>query len=170
MATSASTGSKGTQYNQQSKQAGNGFTDFTKFGQEAFKQFENFKIPGFASDQLMESHRHNMESIAQLQKACMETVRSCSQLQTQYSRQAMEDCAVYMKSMTSAGATVDQRVKAQNQSMKDAMHKVVNQGQQLNKVLQDSQKCVNDLVQNRFDQSLEEAQSMAASATRTTKK
>lgn len=146
-----------------------GYTDFSKFGEEVFKQFQNFKTPGFDTEPLMTSHQHNMETLAGLQKMTMETTRTFGQFQSQYTSQAMEELANFTRTMMSAGPRVEDRVESQSRLMKNAVKNMVAQSQELNDIFNKSQQAATKLYNTRLSQCLDEYTAMAKAAAQTTK-
>ncbi len=117
----------------------------------------------------MTSHRHNMKTLAELQKMTMETTSTLGQLQSQYARQAMEELGNYTRTMMSAGLSVEDRAEAQSRSMKDTTKNMVAQCQELSDIFNKSQQTAMKICNTRLTQCFDECNAVARSATGTTK-
>ncbi|MEN8236305.1 MAG: phasin family protein [Pseudomonadota bacterium] len=154
----------------QTRATGNGYTDFTKFGEQAFKNFQDFKVPGFETEQLMSSHRRNMETLAELQKAATETARAFGRLQSQCARQAMEDAAAFSRTMMQAGTNFEDQVEAQSCSIKQAVKRATDQSQELTDILNKSQQTMAKLCNARLSECVDECSAMTKKAAKTATK
>jgi phasin family protein len=142
---------------------GNG-TNFAHAGQEAMKQFQNFKVPGVDSEQLSENYRRNMEFFTETQKIVSETARNIAELQTEFARQCMDDCSNYFRDIAATGANTGDKIDLHSSSVKSGVERVLSHSDKLGKAIQASNDKVSHMMHNRFKEVVDETKKMAKSA------
>ncbi len=139
------------------KDSGPDGQDFTRYSAEAFKQFQNTKMPNIDFDSIMESHRKNMESLASASQMAAETIRSIAQAQGSYMRQAMEDMASYTKKATASGANMPGQIDAQSRFVRDEIQKAVGYNQEVSDIWNKSQSKLVKLATERLNECVDES-------------
>lgn len=86
-----------------------------------------FKNKGPHGEAMMENYRRHMETVTAAQRQTIETLKSITELHTQYARTALEDCAQHVKNVAAA-KTLEEKMKIHTDGVKAGTEKAVAHG------------------------------------------
>lgn len=102
-------------------------------------------------DSLLSSYRKNMEALTETNKMVMETMRSATQLQQQYIKQAFSDLSSMMKEAMTAGNQHELWQK-NSQHMKHQIDHTLDHGVQVANLLSQSHKEMCQAMKSHFEE------------------
>lgn len=121
---------------------------------------KNFK-PVLDKDMMLQSHRKNLEALNEANKMAVEVMKSITQLQSQYVKQAFEDFAKIMKGMGSGGG---ESPRETGEAVKTQLAKAMEHGSAITNTLTKGQREIMEMMQNRFANSIDEIQDLQKKA------
>jgi len=126
--------------------------DFIKI----FASFPNFAAPS-AMDMksLMETHRKNFQALTEAQQRTMLNMQAVAQKQTEIFSQFMEDNSAMAKEIMSE-KTPEQKVAKQADIFKKVYERCVLSGQEINELLNKSNKEAGEIINKRVSATLNE--------------
>lgn len=111
--------------------------------------FKMFAQPPFDKDALMSMHRKNLEAVAEANKIAMDVIKSVTQLQSQYIRQAFEDMSAMVRDVSAqpfAQETWDKQVSC----MKNNINQAVEHSTKMASVVAESHKDIHRTFKDRM--------------------
>lgn len=120
---------------------------------DMLKGFSQF--PKIDKEAVMASHRKNLDALTEANKMAVEVMKSITQLQGQYLKQAFEDFSAVMKD-TMGNVASKETAEKHGQHVKDQIAKAMDHGSAITNTLAKSKKEIFELMHNRFSESVEE--------------
>ncbi len=115
---------------------------------DIFKNFAD-KMPKVDREEVLNSHRKNLEALSEAQKMAFEVIKNIAQLQAQFVRQTFEAINESMKEVIH-NPTSREKLSAHAETVKKTMSKAVDHHSNLSDILLKSNLDVYKLVQDRF--------------------
>ncbi len=117
--------------------------------------FQNPKAPDVNPQQFLASQKKNLETLNEASKTAVDVMKSITQLQGQYMRQAFEDMNAFMR--TAMTMSPDQAgAQYQSQKLQESLEKAVDHGKNVASVVAKSGKNIQERIQKRAEESLNE--------------
>lgn len=131
--------------------------DFQKM-MDFSKMAENWQVPGFDPQQVLEAQRKNLEAITNANRVAYEGAQAITQRQTEIFRTTMEEASRVMNEMAAAGAPEDRMAK-QAELCRQAFEKAIANMRELAEMGAKSNSEAQELINKRVSESIEEIQS-----------
>ncbi len=135
-----------------------------KDSNEGLGAFKNFKFPGIDMEALMESHRKNLELMNKNQQIVIETTQSLMELQNQYIKNAFEMWNENIKQCCSK-SPLEEKTAQQSEAAQETTDKAIEHLRNINSVIAKSTEKMNESLQKRFKEGLEESSRMTKKGT-----
>ena len=116
--------------------------------QDMFKNFTS-NMPKVDREQILKSHRKNLEALSEAQKMAFEVIKNIAQLQAQFVRQTFEEMNESMREVIH-NPTSREKLSAHVDTVKKSMSKAIDHHSNLSDILLKSNLDVYKLVQERF--------------------
>jgi phasin family protein len=120
---------------------------------------EMFKhMPKVDKEEMMKSHRKNIEALSEAHTKAVDVMKSISQLQNEYMKKAFEDFSSSMKdAMKSKGK---EAVEKHTTNVKAHLTNAVEHGKTISTTLAKTQKEIFDLMHDRYKEGMDELKSL----------
>lgn len=105
-------------------------------------------------EQMISNHRKNIEALTQATKVASEMMRSVTQLQQQYIKQAFESMSSMMKDTMNQDKTQD-RLKQHADTLKNRMNQSLEHGVTVSSMISKSQKQIYDMMKDHVNHNME---------------
>jgi phasin family protein len=132
-------------------------------GQEFFEQMKKFQIPGFDYESSMQIYRKNLEVLTQAQKALLDMIKEITHLNTEYTRQMMEEIREHHKNLTEA-KTLEERSQMATDKFKTQIDHLLSHNRKVADLWTKSCTSVGERLSSRVQDNVKEAQGMAQKA------
>lgn len=134
---------------------------------EMLKNFKNMPLKGLNREKLLEQHRKNLEALTNASNMAADVVKSISQLQTQFIKEAFEEMATFMREYT-------HKMKAGNfekpsKPVSDHVAQWLDQSNKIANMLSQSNRQIYDVFHERIEEGMEEFKKDIAGAKPDTK-
>lgn len=126
---------------------------------ELQKIFTNVEVPSFDMDGLLATQRRNLEAISAANQSAAEGIQSVFTRQTEIVKSMMEEAMGAVQKMADAGAPED-KIADQVALTKVKLEEAVANVRELSELATKSQSAAFDILNARFNESLEEAQAL----------
>jgi phasin family protein len=123
------------------------------------------KMPKIDKEAMMNSHRKNLDALSEANKRAMDVIKSISQLQSQYMKQAFDDFSSAMQDMMKIKGT-NEAIEKHSSHVKNHVSKAVEHGKNITTTLAKTQKEIFDIMRNRYKEGMDEFQEMHSKATK----
>ncbi|MDP9126666.1 MAG: TIGR01841 family phasin [Pseudomonadota bacterium] len=139
-----------------SKPASNPFfeADFSKF-MDVSKMMGEFKMPFFDAEALSNAYRRNMETVALVNQATLETVQTLARRQAELVRQGFEETTGIVNAIMS-GSTPEEKMLRQAEASKAAVEKCIANARDFAETVNKCHTKTMETVSNRMAEGLEE--------------
>lgn len=138
--------------------------DFDKFNpiNMGIEMMKSFAKTGQAinKEALMASHKKNLEALTEANKTAVEVMKSISQLQTQYLKQAFEDMTAMFRETATSKADPKASWESHSEKMKHHISSAVEHGSAIASELLNSQKKMQEIFHKRMSEGLNEAREL----------
>lgn len=125
---------------------------------ESMKSFAS--VPGFDMEYSMNLYRKNMEALAQLQKATLDMVRDISKLNSDFSRQLLEETREHMKALSHA-KSFEERSQMSVDKMKSNIERIMEHNKQITNLWSKSCNDMGEKIQGSMQEQMKRMQEMA---------
>jgi len=129
------------------------------FMEEGLGSFKHFKFPGVDMEALMESYRKNLELLSKNQQIAIETTESLMELQNQYIKNAFEKWNENVKQCCSK-TPLEEKNTQHSKAAEETVDKTMEHLRDINAVIAKSTAKINESIQKRFKEGLEESLNM----------
>lgn len=138
-------------------------------GFDAFKLFKNAKMPGLDLQAAMATHRKNLEVMQTAQKEVFNTVKTLSQTNMAYMKQAMDDFKSYVQDALGS-RNLEEKVQTHTNQLKASFEKASSYGKEVSDILNRSRENLTHTFTQRFHEGVSEANAATNKAGHATKK
>jgi hypothetical protein len=135
-------------------------------GREFFEGMKKFQIPGFDYESTMQVYRKNLEVMTQAQKALLDMVKEITQMNTEYTRQMMEEMREHHKQLTEA-KTLEERSQLASDKFKTQIDHLMAHNRKVADIWTKSCTSVGERISARVQDNVKEAQGFAQKAANT---
>lgn len=116
---------------------------------------KNAKMPNMDPQKLLASQQKNLEMLNEANKTAVDVMKSITQLQGQYMRQAFDDMNNFIR--TSMSMTPDQAsMQYQGQKMQESIEKAVDHGKNVASMMTKSSQDMHERMKKRAEETLAE--------------
>lgn len=129
-------------------------TDFQKM-MDFSRMAENWQVPGFDPQQVLEAQRKNIEAITNANRVAYEGAQAMAQRQAEIFQTTMEEASKVMNEMAASGAPEDRMAK-QAELCRQAFEKAIGNMRELAEMGAKSNSEAQDLINKRVSESIEE--------------
>lgn len=129
-------------------------TDFQKM-MDFSRMAENWQVPGFDPQQVLEAQRKNIEAITNANRVAYEGAQAMAQRQAEIFQTTMEEASKVMNEMAASGAPEDRMAK-QAELCRQAFEKAIANMRELAEMGAKSNSEAQDLINKRVSESIEE--------------
>ncbi len=129
------------------------------FMEQGLGAFKNFKFPGIDMEALMSSYQKNVELMSKHHQIAIETTQSLVELQNQYIKNAFDMWNEHIKQCCSKSPLEDKTTQ-HAEAAKETADKTIEHLRNINSVIAKSTEKMNESVQKRFKEGLEESLNM----------
>jgi len=130
------------------------------FVEEGLNSFKQFKFPNFNMDAFIGMYQKNLELMNKNQQIAVETAQSILELQNQYLKNAFDLWGEQAKKFCSK-ASLEEKTSSHAEATKETVDKTMEHFQNLNTIIAKSNEVINDSIQKRFKEGLEESANLA---------
>ena len=135
--------------------------DFGKmFNVDVSKMMKDFKMPGVNMDQMMATHRKNMEAFTAANQLAAEGFQAVAKRQTEIMKEGLEEFAVAMKDMMAQGSPEANASKHADYT-KHAVERALSNVRELSEMVAKSNTEALDVLNKRLMEGLDEMKAMA---------
>lgn len=131
--------------------------------QDFFEGMKKFQMPGFDYESTMQMYRQNLEAMTQAQKSLLDMVKEITHLNTEYTREMMEEMREHHKQLTEA-KTLEERSQLATDKFKDQMDHLLAHNRKVADIWTKSCASVGERLSTRVQDTVKEAQTMAQKA------
>lgn len=129
-------------------------------GSEAFfDTMKKFQMPSFDYEATMQMYRRNIEVVTQAQKTLLDMVKEISTLNSEFTRQMMEEMREHHKTLTEA-KSLEERSQLTTDKFKNHLDSLVAHNRKVAEVWTQSCTSVGEKIQARVHEHVKEAQKM----------
>lgn len=122
--------------------------------------FKNMpKMPQIDKETMMKSHKKNLDALNEANKMAVEVMKSITQLQSQYMKQAFEDFATMMKDFmgkANAKDAMKESVEKHSHHVKNHVTRAMEHGANITNTLAKTQKEIFEIMHNRYNEGINE--------------
>ncbi|MGM0560390.1 MAG: phasin family protein [Pseudomonadota bacterium] len=129
-------------------------TDFQKM-MDFSRMAENWQVPGFDPQQVLEAQRKNIEAITNANRVAYEGAQAMAQRQAEIFQTTMEEASKVMNDMAASGAP-EERMAKQAELCRQAFEKAIANMRELAEMGAKSNSEAQDLINQRVSESIEE--------------
>lgn len=115
------------------------------------------KMPVLDKEAMMNSHKKNMEALAEANKMAVEVMKSIAQLQSQYVKQTFEDMTSLMRDTMASPKPTKEAVEKHSNHVKDQVQKAFDHNATITATLAKSQKEIFDVMHARYHENAKSA-------------
>jgi phasin family protein len=130
---------------------------------ETLRTFASMPLP-IDHDVLMQQHRKNIEALSAANTMAAEVMKSISQLQTKFIKQAFDDMASYMRACTQNLKPTDLSQKAE--PLRKQVDRMTDHGKNVANLLAQSNRQIYNVFHSRFQEGVEDMKDTAGKPTR----
>jgi phasin family protein len=140
--------------------------NFNSMGAYPFKFFEQMKLPEFDYEAVFSACRKNIEAVSEAQRKIMETVGMMSEMQTNFTRSAIEEASHFMKNFMNA-KTLEEKAQLHSEAMKQGMERTMSHGRKIAEEWTKSHKDMTSHIGQSWNEHMKQAkETMKASSTK----
>jgi len=134
--------------NQSSNDSTNQFNNYTQQFQKSWETMKD-KIPGMDPKTILSHHRHNLDSMSEVNKMVIEMMKTLSQMQTKYMQQAFSDFNHFVRNMMVKKDKIDwsECQEQMQKSLHGAIDHSINVGQQFIQTHQEVSQKIQEKIQ-----------------------
>lgn len=132
-------------------------------GRNFFEDMKKFQMPGLDYESTMQVYRKNLEVLTQAQKSLLDMVKEVTHLNTEYTRQMMEEMREHHKQLTEA-KTLEERSQLTSIKFKDQMDHLMEHNRKVADIWTKSCASVGERINTRVQDNVKEAQGMMQKA------
>jgi phasin family protein len=138
-------------------------TNMPPFMEEGLNAFKQFKFSGINTENFMSTYQKNLELMNAAQQITVETAQSLAELHNQYIKNAMAQWNDQIKYCYSK-APLEEKTAYHAEATKAAVDDVIEHTRALNSIIAKSNAKMNETLQRRFKEGLDESISMTKKA------
>jgi hypothetical protein len=129
---------------------------------DMFRNFAKMKTPQFDREALMDSHRKNMEAIGETNRMAVEVMKSITQLQTQYVRQAFDDMGAMLRDGVNPAAMGPDSIHRSSNAVQAAFSRAQDHVSNVSNVMVNSSQELAKDAQRRIEENMNMFNQMAS--------